>query len=796
MEELARRVSDALSWIIARVRGRHLSLGYLVQRIRRMHPLRQGLTLVLLLGLVAMPALAVASAYQDYLQLRSLGTDALHHLLAAKDAILPSKTSATSANCTVTVTATPSATPGSGSGSGSSSGFSLPNAAQITTAQHELQAAQQEFGQLAIMLNRPNPTLAFAAGVPSLGGKVTTVRQLVFVGQDVSTMGLSLLGAVEPVLANLRGGALSEGAQPLITATQAAQIRGALVSSIPLLNDLESRISMIDPNQLPVSACQRAEYVHLTAELPQANSWLAKAPQLFDAAMWFAGVGQSRQFLIQEMDSRELRPTGGFTGQYGVLITSNGRVKLAGSGLYTVNHLDYGVGYNYIVGRRPPPIYDWWPFQNWGVRDSNLSPDFPTTAQLVLKNFAGEGGPGYLSLPTSAMDGLIAFTPVPIEHFLQLTGPIVVPNFNETITASNLVAKIDFYQNTAQGQALDAALCHGSSDNTPATQRECFTQILGRLMLNRARHLSFSQLAPLAKTLLGDVQSKEIQIYITNPQMEQLLAQYAYVSRLITTPGIDTLMVAQANVSVSKNTPYINMSIADNVTLDTKGGATHHVTFTLINQVGNHPVDGYTTFRDYVRFYVPQQAKLQTANGFDTGQPVCWIAPPSNPTEQKPAQFASLATCNTGPGFFPDGSLSCPQGYWGPGPRAPDAFGSDGHTDWPVENTGWPTNLTSDVPGLAMYGGFVVVPNLCTARITLTYYVPNVALPSSEVARNRPAYTLIVEHQVSTAIPLTVNVQLDTSVAGIQNRPIHFQGPLSTDLTLTIPRVSARFGGP
>ena len=60
------------------------------------------------------------------------------------------------------------------------------------------------------MLNHPNPTLTVAGDVPSLGSKVTSVRQLVYVGQDVSRMALNLLGALSPVIANLRSGALTD----------------------------------------------------------------------------------------------------------------------------------------------------------------------------------------------------------------------------------------------------------------------------------------------------------------------------------------------------------------------------------------------------------------------------------------------------------------------------------------------------------------------------------------------------------------------------------------------------------
>src|SRR5512146_1349899 len=61
----------------------------------RKHPVRRIWTIVLLIGILGIPALAAFSAYQDYQQLRTLGEDAVHHLLAAKDALIPSKSAGT-----------------------------------------------------------------------------------------------------------------------------------------------------------------------------------------------------------------------------------------------------------------------------------------------------------------------------------------------------------------------------------------------------------------------------------------------------------------------------------------------------------------------------------------------------------------------------------------------------------------------------------------------------------------------------------------------------------------------------
>jgi hypothetical protein len=44
-----------------------------------------------------------------------------------------------------------------------------------------------------------------------------------------------------------------------------------------------------------------------------------------------------------------------------------------------------------------------------------------------------------------------------------------------------------------------------------------------------------------------------------------------------------------------------------------------------------------------------------------------------------------------------------------------------------LDTVGGPTGTTSDLPGTVMRSGYVIVPSACTARVTLGWYVPNVA---------------------------------------------------------------------
>src|SRR5262249_311420 len=153
------------------------------------------------------------------------------------------------------------------------------------------------------------------------------------------------------------------------------------------------------------------------------------------------------RYLVVAMDRGELRPGGGFMGNYGVLTLADGKQS---------NTQPLVFGDVYDIDRQyflklhgpdlhdcsrdvvpPPQLYWWWPYRlngseqrcdfDWGLRDSNLSPDFPTNARAAMQIVQQSGiVPG-----NRPLQGVIAFTPVLIEGLLasDVFGPVYVPEF-------------------------------------------------------------------------------------------------------------------------------------------------------------------------------------------------------------------------------------------------------------------------------------------------------------------------------------------------------------------------------
>ena len=687
---------------------------------------------------VLLPAGAGVAAYSAYNSINATAHDGINHLLKVKSILNISKSDPTAAL----------------------------NATKLQQAQVEFEGAKGDFVQLQQLLDRPAIQGVITQFAPQYGSKLGEVQSLVQVALDVSRMGDELSG-VALIGANIiHGSPLATGStKPLISVADINAIEGSMVHALYYINDIRLQMRHVSVKDLPLSNAQKAQLTSLLPLLPQVQDMIVQAQGLVGLVAWLLGVGQPRRFLIQTMDSAELRPGGGFTGQYGILQIQDGR--MSPFNLTDVTLLDYAEN-GTAIGRTAPPGYSWMNFGNWGVRDSNLSGDFPTTARMTMQLFEAEGG--------GPVDGDIAFTPALIGHILDVTGPIKVPGYNETITSKNLEDRLHYYQQDYSAIAREKQI----SGNYSHSGRKAFTSTLGKLLLDRVRHLPTKQLIQVVKGAIKDIQSHDLQIYFTNPAVEAWLVEHGYSGSTDTFSKQDGFTVVQANISISKASQYVHTTEQDDVTLDAQGGATHNLTITLDYQQKG-PVYGFDTYADYIRVYAPQNAQFISGDGFDTGHALCTPGVPKVSASRGTGGTVPTASgCGQYNGYFPSNARYCPNGNYTLGMRG---FQLDGSSlAWSVDSLGPPTALTSDLPGRAMWGGLTATPKNCISTITLSWYVPHAV----KKVNGQPSYTILVQKQ-GGSIP-TVDLAIDASaIKGLKN--FTFKGNIYADryFLLTVP---------
>lgn len=627
---------------------------------------------------------------------------------------------------------------------------------RLQQAQKEFKASGDSFHTLQNELKNSSTLNTVVAYFPSYRTTFQSAQEASVVGSDIAQIGQLATASCIPLAPALSGPLLATTSSPLVTQAMLGVIGKTLTQVLPLLKDIQIHSQQLSLSSLPISAQERVQVESVLQQLPQLISYLDTGSSLLNVAGWVLGVDQPRTFLVQTMDESELRGSGGFTGQYGELKINGGRVEPFS--LKDISQIEYVAG-SANQGQYAPEQYrSWWPFANWGLRDSNISADFPTTAQLAISLYKQEVG--------NQVDGVISFTPVLIEHILSIIGPITVPDYKVTVTAQNIEDVLHYYQlnNTGITQQENT-----QPNDTTTSTRKRFTNDLATLFVQKVRSASPSELLSIARQVFSDLKTKDLQVYFANPAAEAVLEHYGDAGQLDRSTEHDGLFIVQQNLSASKASQYVKTNITDTVTLDSEGGATHLLQLRLVyNQAG--PVYGYDAYYDYVRVYVPPNSRLISGDGFATGTPLCG---------------GGYGNCPVN-GVYPGGELTCPTGQYQPGAQAPSLSGSDGASWEPLQTIGGPTNTTSDEAGRAMYGGWVIVPKNCTMNVTLSWYVP----PLSQ----KP-YSLLVQRQIGTFPQLDLTILPGaTDCTQLHTSGLHFTGVLTRDTSFTIPTSKAGSG--
>ncbi len=257
-----------------------------------------------------------------------------------------------------------------------------------------------------------------------------------------------------------------------------------------------------------------------------------------------------------------------------------------------------------------PPAYSWFGHYlapgSWSLRDSNLDADFPTDARNGEVNFEREGG----NVP---LQGVIAITPFFIENMLNITGPISVPEYHETVTAQNLVSLIHFYQlggvKAGEGSSLIAAPGGHSS------QRKRFTELLSEHLLARLQQLPAGTVAKFLQLAVSSLHTKDIQLYF-NPSNAENVLQLLHLDGTIQSPQGDHLFLVDTNVAADKANSFIVNTVHDQVTIDEHGSAVHRTTITYAWTISGKDY-GQPLYRDYVRIYAPPGSILSQQDGWE-----------------------------------------------------------------------------------------------------------------------------------------------------------------------------------
>lgn len=494
----------------------------------------------------------------------------------------------------------------------------LLNPATLQRMEQELLAAQHDFALLHSDLGDPGGTFFIAAHAPGTSSTIHSAAVLADAANEACLAGLDLVKSALMLTSILKAGVFASSSNtstiptpgtpqpPRLDATTLALLQHNIEGALSHLNTAVSYAQSADLSVIPASLLKpkQVDQIHqLLTNWPQIQTQLAEVDIWVKAAPELLGVSAPENFLLELMDRSELRSTGGFIGNYAVMTIKNGQIQpFTLSDVYLLD-----IPFMTIVPLRPPSQYPWWPFPDFGLRDTNISGNFPTAAQAGMTFLNLEGG--------GTVQGVIALTPPTIARILKIIGPIYVSDYNQTVTDKNLEQLIHYYQQTL---AYDPVTNLPASDQV-SSSRKRFTALLARAFMGKLHGLPTSKFVDIVKAMITSLQTKDLEIYLNNKSVEALLAKHHIDSTITQGPG-DGVTVIDSNVGFNKGSQFTDVRYTDHISLDAQGTAMHDLTITY-NFKATDPsiLFGVDRYRTYLRVYTPANAKLISVSGLDFG---------------------------------------------------------------------------------------------------------------------------------------------------------------------------------
>jgi len=480
----------------------------------------------------------------------------------------------------------------------------------IAQMRAEFSGAYADFGGASAGVHRIPGLLG---ATPIVGSKLAGAQRLLPIAAEAAQAGMLACDAFAALAPKMKNPFDASGAG--ITADDLKVVSATFAQIKPIVDQILGQVSALQPSDLTLDARLGPMVASVQAKLPEIKQVMTDLQATLAIAGSLLGVGQPANYLLEVLDSTELRPGGGFIGNYGFVTLNGGH--LTAIKMQDVDLLDANVKYGTQVIPIPSQ-YSWFStFSRWGFRDSNLDADFPTSAKNGEQLYKQEAGS-----KATATVGVIAITPWLIRDALKITGAITLPEYGGLqVTADNLVDKIHYYQLT---DGVPGGPDTVYDPQCGSSARKCFTGYLFKHFMETVKTQAAQDMGPLMKVIGDGLHGKDVQIYLDAAPAEDMLVQ-THLGSTIEAPATgDSFFAVDANIIANKANYVITSALSDQVTIDEKGNASHHTTLTYtwpkdpktLNETYPAPASHADRLVQYQRIYVPPNAKLTKRTGW------------------------------------------------------------------------------------------------------------------------------------------------------------------------------------
>lgn len=319
-------------------------------------------------------------------------------------------------------------------------------------------------------------------------------------------------------------------------------------------------------------------------------------PHSMTAAFWkllpeVAGFTGEKTYLLLFQNNLEIRPTGGYLGNFGIAKVKNGRVISLET--HDTNIFD---GFGQVHTDPPQPIRDYLAVYNWQMRDGNWSPDFPTAAKQVEYFYRLQGG-------QEEFDAVIAVNASALPALLNLTGPVELGEYNLVFRAEDALYQLEYEVEKGYVQR-----------QLPAGDRKAVFKALIKAVLEELADQPIWEQYEIKDFVLEQLTQKNILLYFKDKELQDIAADLNWDGHVEQNDEANYLMLVEANLGGKKSNYFVDRTV-DYLIDSTKSEAKLRVEFTHRGEQKDWFTEDY---RCYLQVYLPKGSWLTEVRGVNS----------------------------------------------------------------------------------------------------------------------------------------------------------------------------------
>ncbi len=368
----------------------------------------------------------------------------------------------------------------------------------------------------------------------------------------------------------------------------------------------QKEIDYIDPNDFPTffdGGKTRAQVSTLRKLSDDGVVFINEAKPLIKILPSLLGQPDQKKYLIIFQNDKELRPTGGFMTAYAIFNVKGGVITVeTSSDIYA---LDDTIS---AKPKAPEALVKYLPkVPLLNLRDTNLSPDFPTSMKTFLDMYEKAGAykkvDGIIALDTSAL-----VAAMDILGDIDLGGMKYTTKIDPRCNCPQVIYELELYADQPVGYL---------KGNRKGIIGDLMYAIMGKAFSSSPK----LYWGPLVQAGFNQIAEKHILFYLFNQEAQKGIYAVNAGGKIMNFDG-DYLHINEANFGGAKSNMYVTQAVDQSYSVKNDGTVEKTVTINYKNpykpsdcnlERGNLCLNA--TLRDWFRIYVPKGSKMIDSSG-------------------------------------------------------------------------------------------------------------------------------------------------------------------------------------